>query len=60
MRFGVQSTVWSPFIGMFIISYWIGVVSVDVVWIGIIGHYFRSFLMVVVFKLAFMTNLWGS
>ncbi|KAI0278420.1 hypothetical protein BGY98DRAFT_974219 [Russula aff. rugulosa BPL654] len=61
--YGVKSpahgTVWSPSIGRFII-YWIGVVSVDIFWLGIIGHSFRSFLIVVVFHMTFMTSLWGS
>ena len=35
-------------------------VRVDIVWIGIIGHSFQSFLMVVIFHLTFMTSLWGS
>ena len=34
-------------------------VRVDIVWIGIIGHSFLSFLMVDIFRLMFMTSLWG-
>ena len=56
----VQSIAWSPFFGGSAISYWIGVVSADIVGIGIIGHSFQSSLEIAIFHLMLMTSLLES
>jgi hypothetical protein len=54
----VQSIVWSLFIGGSAI-YWIGVVSADIVRIGITSHSIQSSFMIAIFHSMFMTSLWG-
>ena len=60
LNVGCRAPFGVPLLVSLLSCYWIGVVRADIVWIGIIGHFFRSFILVDIFHLMFMTSLWVS